>query len=182
MAGSENKNFKNEVDALKPEFDFNKFRYELKLQTTLGDIELEFYPELAPGHALNMLGLAKLGYYDGIQFHRVVKDFVIQAGCPNGTGAGGPGYTIKAEFNNRLHEPGVLSMARTNDPDSGGSQFFLCLKKVPFLDGKYTVFGRTRDQASLDTVLKIGAVDTDQSDRPEEPVTITTATVSQIPI
>ena len=176
------KNYKSDVDALRSEFDFSKFKYELKFETTAGDIEIEFYPDVAPGHCFNMLGLAKLGFYNDIVFHRVVKDFVIQAGCPKGTGAGGPGYTIKAEFNKRLHEAGVLSMARTNDPDSGGSQFFLCLGKVPYLDGKYTVFGKTKNQPSLDNVLKIGKMSVDQSDRPQQDVIIKKAIITQHPL
>ncbi len=91
------------------------------------------WADKAPGHVANILGLAKIGYYDGLTFHRIVKGFVIQGGCPVGNGTGGPGYTIKQEFNAEPHEPGVLSMARTSDPDSAGSQFFLCLERVPYL-------------------------------------------------
>jgi cyclophilin family peptidyl-prolyl cis-trans isomerase len=107
---------------------------------------------------------------------------MIQGGCPTGTGTGGPGYTIKAEFNKTKHEPGVLSMARTSDPNSAGSQFFLCLEKVPHLDGQYTAFGKTADADSLAVVQKIGAVATDGSDRPKTPVTIKSAKVVEIPV
>ena len=171
------KNRKAEVDAVLPTIDFDKNTYHLELDTTMGKIRLEFFPDVAPGHAKNMIALAKIGYYDGVTFHRVIKGFMIQGGCPLGTGTGGPGYTIKAEFNGRPHEPGVLSMARTNDPNSGGSQFFLCLERVPHLDRQYTVFGKTADADSLKTVKSIGAVATGANDRPVQPVTITKATV-----
>jgi peptidyl-prolyl cis-trans isomerase B (cyclophilin B) len=160
------------------EIDFSKNSYELLLQTNHGDITLEFYPNLAPKHCLNMLGLAKLGFYDGLSFHRIVPGFVIQGGCPQGTGTGGPGFNVDAEFTDTPHEPGTLSMARAQDPNSAGSQFFLCLEKVPFLDNQYTVFGKTKDDSSLGVVTKIGAVKTGPGDRPEEPVTITKAVVS----
>ncbi|MCL4104770.1 UNVERIFIED_CONTAM: hypothetical protein GTU68_034209 [Idotea baltica] len=92
---------------------------------------------------------------------------MIQGGCPDGTGMGGPGYNINAEFNDTVHNPGVLSMARSGDPNSAGSQFFICLDAAPHLDGDYTAFGKTADQDSLDVVLKIGALPTDRSDRPD---------------
>src|SRR5687767_5158508 len=126
------KDYKREVDSA--QFDFSGKKYQLELDTSMGKILLDLDGQLAPGHCKNMLGLAKAGFYDGLSFHRIVKGFVIQGGCPEGTGTGGPGYKIKAEFNKMKHEPGVLSMARANDPDSAGSQFFICLEKVPFLD------------------------------------------------
>ena len=89
---------------------------------------LDMLTDVAPGHCNNMLGLAKIGFYNGLAFHRIIKGFMIQGGCPEGTGTGGPGYTIPAEFNATKHEPGVLSMARTSDPNSAGSQFFICLE------------------------------------------------------
>ena len=128
-----------------------------------------------------MVALAESGFYDGVTFHRVIKGFMIQGGCPQGTGTGGPGYTIKAEFNATPHEPGVLSMARTNDPNSAGSQFFICLERVPHLDRQYTAFGRTADAESLAVVKKIGEVRTGGNDRPATPVTITKATVTRVP-
>jgi peptidyl-prolyl cis-trans isomerase B (cyclophilin B) len=170
------KNRKAEVDAAAREIDFTKNKYQIELDTTLGKITLIMLPEVAPGHCSNMLSLAKIGYYDGLIFHRVIKGFMIQGGCPEGSGSGGPGYTIKAEFNATKHDPGVLSMARTNDPNSAGSQFFICLEKVTHLDGQYTAFGKTADSASLDVVKKIGLVPTSQ-DRPRTPVTINKATV-----
>ena len=133
--------------------------------------------DVAPGHVKNLLGLAKIGYYDGLVFHRIIKGFMIQGGCPDGTGTGGPGYTINAEFNATKHEAGVLSMARTSDPNSAGSQFFICLGAHTHLDRQYTAFGKTADAASLEVVKKIGDVTTDRNDRPQKPVTINTARV-----
>ena len=106
---------------------------------------------------------------------------MIQGGCPAGTGTGGPGYTIPAEFNRTPHEPGVLSMARTSDPNSAGSQFFICLENARSLDNQYTAFGRTADEASLAVVKAIGSVQTDSRDKPLEPVVIKKATVQRTP-
>ena len=171
------KNRKAEVDAAARDIDYAKNKYQIELDTSLGKITLDMKPEAAPGHCTNMLSLAKIGYYDGLIFHRIIKDFMIQGGCPEGTGMGGPGYTIKAEFNKTRHEPGVLSMARTNDPNSAGSQFFICLKAHSHLDGQYTAFGKTADASSLEVVKAIGNVATDHNDRPQKPVTIKTARV-----
>jgi peptidyl-prolyl cis-trans isomerase B (cyclophilin B) len=168
---------KAEVDAATKDIDFSKNNYQIDLDTSLGNITLDLYPHLAPGHCKNMLALAKIGYYDDLIFHRVIKGFMIQGGCPEGTGSGGPGYTIKAEFNDTKHLPGTLSMARTSDPDSAGSQFFICLENVPHLDRQYSAFGKTADQASLDVVQKIGTVPTGSNDRPRTPVKINKATV-----
>jgi peptidyl-prolyl cis-trans isomerase B (cyclophilin B) len=107
-----------------------------------GEIRLELYPEDAPKTVENFVTLAKKGFYNGLNFHRVVPDFVVQGGCPKGTGAGGPGYQIKAEFNKQKHVRGTLAMARSQDPDSAGSQFYICYGPTPHLDGQYTVFGR----------------------------------------
>ena len=166
-----------EVEAVQADIDFANKKYQVVLETSLGDIILDLLPEIAPGHVKNLLGLAKIGYYDGLIFHRVISGFMIQGGCPAGTGTGGPGYTIPAELNSTKHAPGVLSMARTSDPNSAGSQFFLCLEQVPHLDNKYTAFGRTADAASLAVVKKIGAVPTGAQDRPQQPVTINKARV-----
>ncbi len=166
-----------EVQAAQKDIDFNANTYQIELDTTMGKILLDLYPDVAPGHCQNILGLTKIGFYDGIIFHRVISGFMVQVGCPQGTGTGGPGYTIKQEFNAKSHEPGVLSMARTNDPNSGGSQFFMCLARVPHLDRQYTVFGKTADAASLDVVMKIGAVKTGANDRPVQEVKIKTAKV-----
>jgi len=107
-----------------------------------GEIRLEFYPEDAPKTVENFVTLAKKGFYNGLNFHRVVPDFVVQGGCPKGNGTGGPGYQIKAEFNKQKHLRGTLAMARSQDPDSAGSQFYICYGPTPHLDGNYTVFGR----------------------------------------
>jgi peptidyl-prolyl cis-trans isomerase B (cyclophilin B) len=121
------------------------------LKTRLGDIEIEFFPEKAPGHVKNFLDLAKKGFYDGTTFHRVIPGFMIQGGDPNtkdpkgsrgAHGTGGPGYTIKAEFNDTSHKRGIVSMARAQDPNSAGSQFFIVVKDSNFLDGNYTAFGQ----------------------------------------
>jgi len=106
-----------------------------------GEIRLEFYPEDAPKTVENFVALAKKGFYNGLNFHRVVPDFVVQGGCPKGNGTGGPGYMVKAEFNKQKHVRGTLAMARSQSPDSAGSQFYICYGATPHLDGQYTVFG-----------------------------------------
>lgn len=172
---------KAEVDAAVKEIDFAKNKYQIELDTSLGKITIDMHPDVAPGHCKNMLALTNIGYYNGLIFHRVIKGFMVQGGCPEGTGTGGPGYTIPAEFNATRHEPGVLSMARTSDPNSAGSQFFLCLEKVPHLDRQYTAFGKTANLDSLMVVRKIGEVETGSGDRPKTPVTIKTAKVIATP-
>jgi len=119
------------------------------IETTMGNIELEFLEDVAPGHVKNFKELANKGFYDGTIFHRVIPGFMIQGGDPNSKsedrsshGTGGPGYTIKAEFNDTPHNRGILSMARSQDPNSAGSQFFIVVKDSHFLDGQYTAFGR----------------------------------------
>lgn len=170
-------NRRAEVDAALEDVDFETQDYLVEFETTQGPIRMELWPEVAVEHSRNLLGLTKIGYYDGIIVHRVVPGFVIQLGCPLGTGSGGPGYTIDAEFNDRPHEAGVLSMARTSDPNSAGSQIFICLDRVPHLDGQYTTFGKTADEESLRTVLAIGAIRTDSNDRPVEDVKILSSRV-----
>lgn len=174
-------NRKSEVEAAQKDIDFSKNTYQIDLDTTAGRILIELYPDVAPGHCQNIIGLTKIGFYDGIIFHRIIPGFMIQVGCPEGRGTGGPGYTIKQEFNAKPHEPGVLSMARTNDPNSAGSQFFLCLARVPHLDRQYTVFGKTADQASLEVVLKLGGVPTDSNDKPKSTVKINSGKVLVTP-
>jgi peptidylprolyl isomerase/peptidyl-prolyl cis-trans isomerase B (cyclophilin B) len=107
-----------------------------------GEIRLEFYPEDAPQTVENFVTLAKKGFYNGLNFHRVVPDFVVQGGCPKGNGTGGPGYTVQAEFNKHKHLRGTVAMARSQAPDSAGSQFYICYGPTPHLDGQYTVFGQ----------------------------------------
>ena len=174
-------NRKAEVEAAQKSLDFKTTDYQVELETSLGNIRLNLLPEVAPGHCKNMIGLAKIGYYDGGSFHRIIKDFMIQGGCPDGTGTGGPGYKIPAEFNTTPHDAGVLSMARTGDPNSAGSQFFLCLERVPHLDRQYTAFGRTADADSLAVVMKIGSSATDSNDRPRTAVKINKARVLETP-
>jgi len=175
------KNYRSSVDEAIKDVDFDKNKYQVEFQTNAGKIVLDLWPDVAPGHCKNLIGLVRSNYYDGIVFHRVIDGFVIQAGCPKGTGTGGPGYTIKQEFNKKLHEAGVLSMARTSDPNSAGSQFFLCLGRVPHLDNQYTGFGQTADDASLQTVLKIGKSKTNAEDRPLQEQKIEKATVIVTP-
>lgn len=136
-----------------------------------GDVmKAELYPEVAPNTVNNFLSLIGKGFYDGLIFHRVIKGFMIQGGCPDGTGMGGPGYSIKGEFNQNgfqndlRHTPGVLSMARAMDPDSAGSQFFIMHETSPHLDGAYAAFGQVIE--GMDVVNKIADVRTDYSDRP----------------
>ncbi len=143
------------------------------LETKFGNITLKFFPEVAPGHVKNFIDLAKKGFYDGTTFHRVIPGFMIQGGDPNSKnpdkrthGMGGPGYTIKAEFNEKPHKRGTLSMARAQSPDSAGSQFFICVKDSPFLDRQYTVFGEV--ESGMDAVDKIVAQPRDPRDNPNE--------------
>jgi cyclophilin family peptidyl-prolyl cis-trans isomerase len=174
-------NRKSEVDAAVKDVDFKKHRYQIEFETTKGNIKVDLWPDVAPGHCKNIIGLTKIGFYDGIIMHRVISGFVLQAGCPQGTGTGGPGYTIPAEFNTRKHEAGVLSMARTSDPNSAGSQFFICLDRVPHLDNQYTAFGKTADEPSQKVVDSIGKVKTNSQDRPLEDVKILKGTVHELP-
>jgi peptidyl-prolyl cis-trans isomerase B (cyclophilin B) len=118
-----------------------------------GVITLELYSDVAPKHVENFVTLANKGFYNGLKFHRVEPGFVVQTGDPKGDGTGGPGYRIKAEFNERPHKEGTLGMARSQDPDSAGSQFYICLGPAPFLDRKYTVFGQVTE--GMDVVKKI---------------------------
>jgi len=144
-------------------------------------MKAELYPDLAPNTVNNFISLIKKGYYDGIIFHRVISGFMIQGGCPEGTGTGGPGYSIKGEFsqngfsNDLKHTPGVLSMARTMAPDSAGSQFFLMHKTSPHLDGAYAAFGKVIE--GLEAVDKIAAVQTNYNDQPLEDQRIKSMTV-----
>ena len=139
----------------------------------IGDImKAELYPEIAPNTVNNFISLVQNGFYDGLIFHRVIRGFMIQGGCPDGTGMGGPGYTIKGEFsqngfaNDLRHTEGVLSMARAMHPDSAGSQFFIMHKNSPHLDGAYAAFGKITE--GMDIVNKIAETATDYSDRPLE--------------
>lgn len=147
-----------------------------------GDVmKAELYPEIAPNTVNNFISLVKKGFYDGRIFHRVIPGFMIQGGCPDGTGMGGPGYSIKGEFsqngftNDLKHTPGVLSMARAMHPDSAGSQFFIMHKTSPHLDGSYAAFGKVTE--GLEVVDKIANTPTDFRNRPLEDQVIATITV-----
>ncbi|MDR1440053.1 MAG: peptidylprolyl isomerase [Clostridiales bacterium] len=143
----------------------------------MGDIVAELYPGKAPGTCENFLKLAGSGFYDGLIFHRAIEDFMIQGGCPEGTGTGDPGYSIKGEFakngwpaNDISHERGVVSMARSSDPDSAGSQFFICHKAAPHLDGSYAAFGKVVE--GMEIVDRIASAKTGRNDRPLQPPVI----------
>lgn len=143
------------------------------IEMSNGDVmKAELYPEIAPNTVNNFISLVNKGYYDGIIFHRVIRGFMIQGGDPQGTGVGGPGYSIKGEFsgngfvNDLKHTPGVLSMARTMMPDSAGSQFFIMHQTSPHLDGQYAAFGKVIE--GLDVVNKIAETATDYMDKPLE--------------
>ena len=146
-----------------------------------GVMKAELYPDIAPVSVNNFISLVSKGFYDGLIFHRVIKGFMIQGGDPEGTGMGGPGYTIKGEFtangftNNLKHTRGVLSMARAMDPNSAGSQFFIMHETYPSLDGQYAAFGKLIE--GIEVVDKIASVRTDYNDRPLEPQQIEFMTV-----
>lgn len=154
----------------------------VKFEMNDGSIfEAELYPEIAPNTVNNFISLVKKGFYDGLIFHRVIKGFMIQGGDPQGTGMGGPGYSIKGEFSNNgftndlKHTPGVLSMARAMDPNSAGSQFFIMHETSPHLDGSYAAFGKVVN--GLDVINTIADVRTDWNDRPMEDQIIKSVTV-----
>ena len=144
-------------------------------------MKAELYPDIAPNTVRNFISLVNKGFYDGLIFHRVIRGFMIQGGCPDGTGMGGPGYSIIGEFsgngfkNDLKHTPGVLSMARAMNPDSAGSQFFIMHKTSPHLDGQYAAFGKVIE--GLDIVDKIACTDTDFRDRPMDRQQIRSMTV-----
>ena len=144
-------------------------------------IKAELYPEIAPNTVNNFISLINKGFYDGLIFHRVINGFMIQGGCPDGTGMGGPGYQIKGEFsknrfkNSLKHTEGVLSMARAMNPNSAGSQFFIMHKAAPHLDGSYAAFGKVTE--GMDVVNRIAEEDTDYNDRPLDEQKIKSMTV-----
>src|SRR3972149_1928246 len=147
------------------------------IETKLGNIELKFFPDVAPNHVKNIIELAKKGFYDGTIFHRVIPGFMIQGGDPNSKdpdkskhGTGGPGYTLKAEFNEKPHKRGTLSMARAAHPDSAGSQFFICVADSFFLDRQYTVFGEV--VSGIEVADKIVNQPRDRRDNPNERIEI----------
>ncbi len=154
------------------------------IHTDFGDIVLRFFPADAPNHVRNFLDLARKGFYDGTTFHRVIPGFMIQGGDPNSRnadrrlhGTGGPGYRVRAEFNKRPHKRGTLSMARSQDPDSAGSQFFICVADAGFLDGQYTVFGEVVD--GMKAVDAIVSQERDSRDNPVKRVEMTVKIVEK---
>lgn len=154
-----------------------KKTYIVTIDTSEGKMVGELYPKLAPATVNSFVFLAKEKFFDGLTFHRVIKGFMLQGGDPAGNGTGGPGYALKAEFNDTKHEKGILSMARTADPDSAGSQFFIMHAAAPHLDGKYTVFGKITQ--GLDVIDKIANVQIDERDKPTTPVIIKSITVEE---
>lgn len=147
------------------------------LETRFGNIELRFFPEAAPNHVNNFIDLAKKGFYDGTIFHRVIPGFMIQGGDPGSKnpdrsrhGMGGPGHSVKAEFSEKPHKRGTLSMARAASPDSAGSQFFICAADSPFLDRQYTVFGEV--VSGMEAVDKIVSQPRDRMDNPNERIEV----------
>jgi cyclophilin family peptidyl-prolyl cis-trans isomerase len=151
---------------------------QAEFETNHGSFTVELFEDRAPLTTKNFIDLADKGYYDGLTFHRVISGFMIQGGCPSGTGTGGPGYRIRDEFHPALtHDaPGTLSMANAG-PDTGGSQFFITLAATPWLDNRHAVFGRVVD--GMDVVEKIGSVRTGAQDRPVEPVVVEKVSVQQ---
>jgi peptidyl-prolyl cis-trans isomerase B (cyclophilin B) len=154
------------------------------IHTTLGDITLKFFPDVAPNHVNNFIELAKKGFYNGTTFHRVVPKFVIQGGDPNTKspdrskhGMGGPGYQVKAEFNSKPHLRGTLSMARSTHPDSAGSQFFICVADASFLDRQYTVFGEV--VKGMEVVDKIVSQPRDGNDNPKDRIEMTVDMINE---
>jgi peptidyl-prolyl cis-trans isomerase B (cyclophilin B) len=156
------------------------------IETKFGEIEIEFLTDVAPGHVKNFLDLARKGFYDGTTFHRVIPGFMIQGGCPNtkdakggkgSHGTGGPGHTVKAEFNDTPHKRGIVSMARSQDPNSAGSQFFICVGDSGFLDRQYTAFGRV--VRGMEAADKVVALPRDGKDNPSERVDMKVRVVAQ---
>ena len=143
--------------------------------TSMGTIEIELWPTKAPKHVENFKKLADQGFYNGLVFHRVIPDFVVQTGCPQGTGTGGPGWKVHAEFNDATFLKGTLGMARSTDPNSAGSQFFICVADSPWLNGQYTAFGKvTVGQEIADAISRVKR---DGRDRPNEVIKMETVTV-----
>ncbi|HSV14181.1 MAG TPA: peptidylprolyl isomerase [Tepidisphaeraceae bacterium] len=156
--------------------DPNK-KYTATIDTTAGTMVAELFPKDAPQHVNSFVFLAREGFYNGVIFHRVIPGFMIQGGDPTGTGTGGPGYKVKAEFNSRKHTRGVLSAARSSDPNSAGSQFFVMHDTAPHLDGQYTAFGQVT--SGLEVIDKIVNAPKDRNDRPKNPTAINSITIEE---
>ncbi len=148
------------------------------IDTSAGKMTVEFFNDKAPGHVKNFLDLAEKGFYDGTVFHRTIPGFMIQGGCPDGTGMGGPGYNIDAEFNDTPHSKGVLSMARAQDPNSAGSQFFICHGDANFLDNQYTAFGRlVEGEDTLDAIASAPTKPGGEGSAPVDPIRVSSVAV-----
>ena len=148
------------------------------IDTSVGKMTVEFLSDKAPGHVQNFLELADKGFYNGTVFHRTIPGFMIQGGCPDGTGMGGPGYNIDAEFNDTPHVKGVLSMARSQDPNSAGSQFFICHGDANFLDNQYTAFGRLLEgEDTLDAIASAPTKPGGEGSAPVEPIQVSSVSV-----
>jgi len=156
--------------------DPNK-KYTATIDTTEGVITVELDPKIAPQHVNSFVFLAREGFYNGVIFHRVIPGFMIQGGDPTGTGMGGPGYKVKAEFSKKKHTRGVLSAARSSDPNSAGSQFFLMHQDAPHLDGQYSVYGQAT--SGLEVIDKIVGAPRDRNDRPNNPAKINSITITE---
>jgi len=147
-----------------------------KFNTNMGNFKIELYKDKAPLTVGNFMKLVDQGFYNGLIFHRVIPEFMIQTGCPQGTGYGGPGHTIQDEFDPSLqHEKGVLSMANTGRPHTGGSQFFITVKPTPWLDGKHAIFGKVVE--GIEVIDKISKVQTDRYDKPLQDIVIKSITI-----
>jgi len=152
-------------------------KYTAAIDTTEGVITVELDPTIAPQHVNSFVFLAREGFYNGVIFHRVIPGFMIQGGDPTGTGTGGPGYRVKAEFNKKKHTRGVISAARSSDPNSAGSQFFLMHADSPHLDGQYSAFGQA--VSGLEVIDKIAKAPRDRNDRPNNPAKINSITITE---
>lgn len=156
------------------------------IHTDFGTMTARFFPEVAPRHVENFLSLAEQGFFNNLTFHRIIDGFMIQGGCPRGDGTGRGPNRLPAEFNDRAHQLGTISMARAADPNSASCQFFICLDRCEFLDGQYTVFGELNDEASRQTLRKIGQVPVRDNgmgelSAPVKPVRINQITVQEVP-
>ena len=150
-----------------------------EFKTDIGDFKIELWNDKAPVTVGNFLKLVDEGFYNGLIFHRVIPNFMVQTGCPQGTGYGGPGYTIRDEFNKSLkHDKGVVSMANSGRPNTGGSQFFITVKETPWLDGKHTIFGKVIK--GMEVVEKISKVQTGRNDKPLKDIKINNVTIKEM--
>lgn len=150
------------------------------LKTSAGSMKFEFFADKAPRHVENFVKLAESGFYDDTVFHRTIPGFMIQGGCPEGSGRGGPGWRVKAEFNDTPHKRGILSMARSSDPDSAGSQFFVCHGDANFLDGQYTAFGQlVEGDDALETIASAPTKPGGEGSAPVDPIRVESAVVER---